>query len=129
MISLDDKLNFILHKSLKMELAPGLDHSEFKCQCNSTTCHITLMSPRLKDAWTVVRLAFGKKLTINSGFRCQQHNKDVGGIANSRHTMGQAIDISTKNLEPLEVAYLKELLERNFDKVLEYPTFYHAHVE
>ena len=34
----------------------------------------------------------GRPYTVSSGYRCAKHNKDVGGVANSRHTIGKAMD-------------------------------------
>ena len=41
-----------------------------------------------------LRKAMGEPIKIGSGFRCQQLNKAVGGVANSQHMKGQAADIS-----------------------------------
>lgn len=30
---------------------------------------------------------------VSSGLRCSQHNTDVGGVSNSRHLVGKAIDL------------------------------------
>ena len=30
---------------------------------------------------------------ISSGLRCTQHNANVGGVSNSRHLFGKAIDL------------------------------------
>lgn len=35
---------------------------------------------------------------INSGYRCQELNKLVGGVSNSQHTKAQAVDITFGNL-------------------------------
>ena len=40
-----------------------------------------------------LRDAYGKPITINSGYRCAELNKKVGGVATSQHTKGQAADI------------------------------------
>lgn len=34
-------------------------------------------------------------IRINSGYRCKELNKEVGGVANSQHMKGQAVDITT----------------------------------
>lgn len=34
-------------------------------------------------------------IRINSGYRCEELNKAVGGVANSQHVKGQAADITT----------------------------------
>lgn len=40
-----------------------------------------------------LRVAMGEPIKIGSGFRCQQLNKAVGGVANSQHLKGQAADL------------------------------------
>ena len=40
-----------------------------------------------------LRVAMGEPIKIGSGFRCQQLNKAVGGVANSQHLTGQAADL------------------------------------
>lgn len=41
----------------------------------------------------MARIRAGVPLRISSGFRCAKHNKDVGGVDNSRHLLGLAADI------------------------------------
>lgn len=118
---------FLLHKAVDIDLAYKLKSGEFKCQCNRVTCNTILFSPRLKDSWNVSRAEFGKSLKVNSGHRCQLHNEEVGGVEDSQHTKGEAIDISHKELESNDRSFLRMILEKNFDVVLEYPTFFHCH--
>ncbi len=40
-----------------------------------------------------LREAWGKPITVNSGFRCEALNKAVGGAADSQHRKGEAADI------------------------------------
>lgn len=47
----------------------------------------TILQP-LRNAW-------GKPLTVTSGYRCPALNKAVGGVENSAHTTGYAADITT----------------------------------
>ncbi len=44
-----------------------------------------------------LREAWGKPITVTSGYRCQQLNKLVGGVATSMHLIGHAADITTGN--------------------------------
>ena len=120
-------LVFLLHKAISMDIAYKLSSEEFRCQCNRLTCNSLIFSPRLKDSWNIVRAQFGKKLKVNSGHRCQAHNHEVGGVEDSAHTRGEAIDISFDEFNPMERNHLKMLLEANFDVVIMYPTFYHCH--
>ena len=45
-----------------------------------------------------LREAWGKPLTVTSGYRCPALNKAVGGSRTSQHITGQAADISTGNI-------------------------------
>lgn len=40
-----------------------------------------------------IRDKWGKPLTVNSGYRCKELNKAVGGVSNSSHLTGLAADI------------------------------------
>lgn len=44
-----------------------------------------------------LRQAWGKPLTITSGYRCPALNRAVGGVKNSHHCRGMAADITTGN--------------------------------
>ena len=40
----------------------------------------------------------GFKFTINSGYRCPELNKAIGGASNSQHTKGQAVDLKPRGM-------------------------------
>lgn len=68
---------------------------EFRCQCGGKYCNGFPAEPaeetvRLADE---IRRRAGVPLNVNSGVRCKQHNADVGGVSNSLHLTGQAIDL------------------------------------
>lgn len=42
-----------------------------------------------------MRAAYGKAIRISSGYRCRALNKAVGGVADSAHTLGYAVDIQS----------------------------------
>lgn len=48
-----------------------------------------------------MRKAYGKPLTISSGYRCPKLNQAVGGVPTSAHKTGYAADIQVKNVEDL----------------------------
>jgi uncharacterized protein YcbK (DUF882 family) len=52
-------------------------------------------------------MLLGKPIIINSGFRCEEVNKAVGGVHNSRHLSGCAADISLKNFSKSDIEKLK----------------------
>ena len=49
---------------------------------------------------------------INSAFRCQKHNKEVGGAKDSQHLTGMAIDLQFSK-EEIEKA--RKFAEKNFN--------------
>ena len=76
---------------------------------------IEVLQP-LRDAW-------GKPLSINSGYRCKKLNEVVGGVETSQHCKGEAADISCS--EPAKLAQLAYDLELPYDQMILYPTFVH----
>lgn len=46
-----------------------------------------------------VREMWGKPIGVNSGYRCYELNKAVGGAKNSQHLRGEAADITTGSKE------------------------------
>lgn len=44
-----------------------------------------------------LREQWGEAIIVNSGYRCAELNKLVGGASSSQHTLGQAADIRTKS--------------------------------
>lgn len=42
---------------------------------------------------------YGKPIYVNSGYRCPELNKAVGGVENSFHVSGCAADIDARNYE------------------------------
>lgn len=70
-----------------------------------------------------LRDALGKSLKINSGYRCPELNKVVGGVSNSQHTKGEAADVASDN--PYKLAKMAKELNLPFDQMILYPTFVH----
>ena len=69
---------------------------EFRCKCGGRYCNGFPVEPdegmvRLADS---IREHVGKPLTVNSGIRCARWNAIQGGVANSNHTKGNAVDLS-----------------------------------
>lgn len=75
----------------------------------------TVLQP-LRDAW-------GKPLHINSGYRCPELNREVGGVPTSQHVKGEAADVACDN--PAELARLAASMHLPYDQMILYPTFVH----
>lgn len=55
------------------------------------------LDPRLVAMLQVARDAAGVPLVITSGYRDASHNDNVGGVEDSAHTKGLAVDIRCPN--------------------------------
>ena len=58
-----------------------------------------------------IRRRAGVPLSVNSGVRCKQHNADVGGVWNSLHLTGQAVDLAPIGGD-ISVSRLQEVAEQ-----------------
>ena len=67
---------------------------EFKCKCGGRYCkgYPAEMSQKLVKIADEVREHFGAPIIVSSGMRCNTHNANVGGVSNSRHKYGKAMD-------------------------------------
>lgn len=79
----------------------------------------------LRDAWD-------EPLAINSGYRCQEVNKAVGGVPTSQHTKGEAADVCPfgrnghGDIETVRQLAQKAVeLDLPFDQMILYPSFVH----
>lgn len=70
----------------------------------------------LRDKW-------GGPLFINSGYRCLQLNKAVGGVPTSQHCLGQASDVGCS--DPYTLAKLAKWMRLDYDQCILYPSFVH----
>lgn len=64
-------------------------------------------------------------MTVNSGFRCHELNKLVGGVPTSQHRKGEASDFVVKGLSSKQVAEIILANEIPFDQLIVYPNFTH----
>jgi hypothetical protein len=62
---------------------------------------------------------------LSSTIRCEQHNRDVGGLENSSHVDGLAVDIRTPNARA-RYKILYGLIKAGFTRIGVYKTFIHV---
>ena len=98
---------------------------EFICPC----CGRGSMAYSLVFFLDLFRAAWGAPVRVNSGYRCEAHNKEVGGATASRHLLGCAADIA-----PFcwDIGPFKSLARRMFSipgwELKEYAHFVHVAV-
>ena len=90
-------------------LSPHFSRSEFACRC----CGQLQLDTRLLQGLETLRTLAGTAIVIHAGYRCAQHNREVGGVAHSEHTRGLAADIQLPGLS----------LQRMYELALEVPEF------
>ena len=86
--------------------------SEFKCKCGGKYCNGFPHEPvqALVECADDVRAHFGKSMIITSGLRCTKHNAAVGGVYNSRHLTGKAMDFYIPGVSASTIlAYVSKL--------------------
>ena len=100
--------------------------SEFACKCG---CGKDNIDQRVMNMAQVIRDALGVPVRINSGCRCEAHNKKVGGVKNSKHVLGKAADLSCSKGSYVMFETVKRLYGEgklsDLDYCIRYKTFIH----
>lgn len=75
-----------------------------------------------------LRELYGSPIHINSGYRCSELNKAVGGSSESQHTKGQAADLTTGSREGNKIMFelIKEMGE--YDQLIDESDLAWVHV-
>lgn len=76
---------------------------EFACRCGRCGGFPAEPAEKLIRVAEGVRTHFGSPAVVSSGVRCSAHNAAVGGVANSRHLKGKAMDFSVAGKTAVEV--------------------------
>lgn len=107
------------------------DRSEFACHCGGKYCNGYPAEPQEKLIRVAdrARKALGGAATVSSGVRCSKHNSAVGGVTNSRHLSGKAMDfcIAGKSADQT-LAYVQGQPEIRYAYAID-NTFVHMDIE
>lgn len=89
---------------------------------------IDSLSDLVENVLDPARDKLGKPIVVNSGYRCPELNKAVGGEATSQHVKGEAADLTTGSRE--ENKRLFEIIRDNllFDQLINEHDFSWVHV-
>lgn len=98
--------------------------SEFECHCG---CGKSLVSRKLLYLLQCIRDDVGFRMDVNSGYRCIDHNKAVGGGTNSQHLYGMAADIKINSTNQRD-ALVSSAESYGFGGIGIYPTFVHLDI-
>jgi len=112
--------NILYHR-----MFPNFQPQEFRCPCEHPLCQGDGMEFWFLSALQDLRLQVGFPLKINSGYRCSIYNEHVGGVKNSYHVKGVAVDICTRAFSPKEKHRLLRKAFQRFTGIGMYTTFIH----
>jgi len=82
-----------------MKIGKYFDDKELACKC----CGAVDVNVELINRLDALREFYGKPLHITSGYRCSKHNAEVGGVNDSAHMHGIAVDVTAGSPEKYEL--------------------------
>ena len=95
---------------------------EFRCRCCGGLPPDARENIRalVEEVLDPAREILGGPVTVNSGYRCAKHNREVGGVSASQHLRGEAADITAGS--PEENKQLAKIIEENgrYDQLIRY---------
>lgn len=98
----------------------NFDDKEFACGCG---CGLNLEKDGIKKIADEIRNHFDRPMIITSGTRCVKYNKEVGGVAGSYHTTGNAFDFVIPGVNVKEYAdFCKQLVKQGKARYTYYGT-------
>ena len=83
------------------------------------------MDPYFFERLEIARLYADVPFRLSSAFRCIPHNRDVGGVEDSAHTKGLAVDIRIPDAYT-RFKVLYGLIKAGFKRIGVYETYIHV---
>ena len=108
----------------------NFDYDELRCNCCGDIEYTDEFLIRLQAFRYRLNTVFRRNipLIILSGYRCDKHNLEVGGVPNSRHTVSDAVDICSTAITPEEI-YKDAKDSRLFSTVILYEKSRFVHID
>lgn len=113
---------FSLKADGEMQISTNFKVSEFRCKDGADKILIDV--DFVRDKLQAIRDYFGAPVTINSAYRTESYNAQVGGAKASYHMQGRAFDIVVEGHTPLEVARYAQ--SHNINGIIQYNGFVHV---
>lgn len=102
------------------------EQPEFYCKCNK--CAGGGVSSELISMLDKARGIAGVPFRVTSGYRCEDHNRRVGGVGTSSHTLGLAVDIACGRSDS-RWKIVDALIEAGFSRIGIASGFIHVDVD
>lgn len=101
-------------RGVDVQLTKNFWAREIHCQ-GKGCCTESVISKRILDLAQEIRNDLGQPLSIGtaggSGYRCRQHNAEVGGSNTSLHMISDAVDLHYKDPAKLKAVVLRHLTD------------------
>ena len=112
------------------DLSSNFSRREFSCKCG---CGMDTVDAELIMVLENLRWGQGvggksRAITVSSGCRCEEHNRNEGGGDNSQHLIGKAADIAVYGVTPKDVAEYLDKWHPDQYGIGRYETFTHIDV-
>lgn len=83
-----------------MRITRNFNSEEFECNCGcDMPDYVFFNILSLADELQVLRDALNTPIHLTNAYRCESHNKAVGGSKNSQHLQGKAADLQVKGID------------------------------
>ena len=102
----DNETDILLQNAYNVRLiCHDFKLKDFSCRCNGKFCngYPYIINTILLANLQIYRNKLNTPIFITSALRCNKWNEKIGGLKNSRHKEGKAIDFYTKYSQKLEV--------------------------
>ena len=101
-----------------MKLTKNFSKHEYDCKCGCEMPEDVFKNiKKLAEQHQVIRDYIKKPIKITSGYRCESHNRDIGGVLGSKHTKGLAGDLQVNETTPIEMYFIIKYLIKRGDIV------------
>ena len=97
---------------------------EFACPC----CQLVKIELYLINCLQALRFALKEPIRVTSGYRCIKHNKAVGGMTDSRHIQGRAVDVLLKSCDDISIIKLARKIGFKYCYYEPVKCFYHLDI-
>lgn len=88
------------------------------------TSHLVAFADGLENVRSILG---GRPIRINSGYRCEQLNRAIGGARNSAHLIGYAADFTCREFgAPLQIVRALQQGSIDFDQVIQEGSWVHV---
>lgn len=93
---------------------------ELTCSCG---CNELIVNHGFIKKIEDIREFLGFPFVVNSFYRCEKYNKQIGGVKNSYHLLGRAMDIKASGERAYRI--IEVASDFGFRGIGVYPTFVH----